>query len=108
MWFKNLFIVQLTDPFIIASEELHEKLLAYLAKPCGTLQPSSYGWTQPLGRDGQLLVHTIGPYMMLAARKETKLLPSSVIREALTSKIIELEQTQSRKISKKERASLKE
>lgn len=108
MWFKNLYIVQLADPFTISSEELHEKLLAQLAKPCGTLQPSSYGWTSPLGHEGQLLVHTIGPYMMLAARKETKLLPNSIIREALTNKIIELEQTQNRKISKKEKASLKE
>lgn len=108
MWFKNLYVVQLADAFELSAEMLEEKLQAYLAKPCGVLQLSSYGWTAPLGRESTLLVHAIGNFYMLAARKETKLLPASIIREALNSKVAEIEQTESRKLGKKEKAMLQE
>lgn len=108
MWFKNLYIVQLTDPFLFSAEDLEEKLQNYCAQPCGALQPFSYGWAPPLGRHGTMLVHTIGPYHLIAARKESKLLPTSVIREALETKISQIEQDENRKISKKEKASMRD
>jgi len=108
MWFKNLYIVQLTDPFLFNAEDLEEKLQNYCAQPCGALQPFSYGWAPPLGRHGTMLVHTIGHYHLIAARKESKLLPTSVIREALETKISQIEQDENRKISKKEKASMRD
>lgn len=108
MWFKNLSIVQLTDPFTLTAEELAEKLLNNCAKPCGVLQEFSYGWTPPLGRNSEMLVHSISHYHLIAVRKESKLLPASIVRDALNEKVAELEQLHGRKIGSKEKIKMRE
>lgn len=108
MWFKNLYIVQLTDPFAFTAEELAEKLLDHCAKPCGVLQEFSYGWTPPLGRNSEMLVHSISHFHLIAVRKESKLLPASIVRDALNEKVAELEQLHGRKVGGKEKAKMRE
>lgn len=108
MWFKNLYIVQITSEFTLTPEELEEKLQAYCAKPCGVLQEFSYGWTPPLGRESSMLVHSIAGYHMIAVRKESKLLPATIVRDAAQEKIAVLEETQGRKASGREKASIRE
>ena len=70
--------------------------------------PFSYGWAKPLGRNGEQLVHTVGNYSMICARKEERILPSAVVNEQLTEMVEELEQGEARSVGRKERQQLKE
>lgn len=103
MWFNNIQLFRLTKPFDLSSEALEEKLSAHAFQPCGSLQPSSFGWVSPLGRDGQMLVHSVNGYTMVCARKEEKIIPASVIKEIVNDKAAAIEAEQGRAVRRKER-----
>ncbi len=108
MWFNNVQIYQFTQAFTLSAEELGEKLQAARFKPCGSLQPASYGWTTPLGKHGEELIHVANGNIMICARKEEKILPASVVREFVNEKVAEIEATQARKLAKKEKEMIKD
>ena len=108
MWFKNLAIYRLTEAFTLTPVELEEKLESLRFKPCSSTEEFSYGWSSPLGRGSDQLIHQANGFMMLCATKEEKVLPSSVINEMTADKIAEKEDQEARKLSKKERTELKE
>lgn len=108
MWFKNLSIFRLTEGFALTPAELEQKLEPMLFRPCGNHQEFSFGWTSPLGKSSGQLVHSANGFMMICGKKEEKVLPAAVVNEMLQEKILELEDQQSRKLSKKERAAIKD
>lgn len=108
MWFKNLAIYRLTDAFTLSPAELEEKLENLRFKPCTSIEEFSYGWSAPLGRSAEQLIHQANGFMMLCATKEEKVLPTSVINEMTAEKIAEKEDQEARKLSKKERTELKD
>lgn len=108
MWFKNIHVFQLLEPFSWRELELQEVLSKDKSRHCGQLEKSTYGWTAPLGAGAESLVHCVGPYMLIAARKEEKLLPSSVIQEEVQERIAQIEAEQGKKISSREKRSLRE
>ena len=108
MWFKNLAIYRLTETFTLSPAELEEKLQSLRFKPCGSTEEFSYGWSAPLGRSSEQLIHQANGFIMLCATKEEKVLPTSVINEMTADKIAEKEDQEARKLSKKERTELKD
>jgi len=108
MWFSNIQLYQFTQPFTLDAQTLSKKLEAFRFKPCGTLQPASYGWFTPLGKHGDDLIHATNGNIMICARKEEKILPASVVREFVEEKIEEIENKQMRKLRKKEKESIKD
>ena len=108
MWFKNLAIYRLTEAFTLTPVELEEKLESLRFKPCSATEEFSYGWSAPLGRSSNQLIHQANGFMMLCATKEEKVLPTSVINEMTAEKIAEKEDQEARKLSKKERTELKD
>ena len=48
-------------------------------------------------------MHVSGEYLLIAARKEERILPSSVVNDAVKEKVEEIETEQMRKVYKKER-----
>ena len=108
MWFKNLSIFRLTEAFTLSLGELEQKLEALAFHPCGPHQEFTFGWTSPLGKSNQQLVHSTNGFMMLCLKKEERLLPASVVNEISQEKILEKEQQQARKLSKKERTEIKD
>ncbi len=108
MWFKNLCILKIKDGFNLSPEELHENLSEHAARTCGVLETSSFGWAPPLGDNHNMLVHAAMGYNMICARKESKLLPSTVIRQYLDERVREIQQTQGRKVGSREKAKLRE
>ncbi|WP_330927420.1 recombination-associated protein RdgC [Candidatus Sororendozoicomonas aggregata] len=108
MWFKHLIFYRFTQPFTLTADELEEKLTAKCFKPCGSQDISTYGWVPPLGRHGDMLTHSAGDFIIITARKEEKILPASVIRDALDEKIETIEQEQNRKVASKEKKLLKD
>ena len=108
MWFKNLSLFRLTEPFTLSSAEVEQKLETMRFRPCGSHDESSFGWTSPLGRGSEQLVHSSNGFMMICGKKEEKVLPSSVINELVQEKILDIETEQARKLSKKERTEIKD
>ncbi|MDD7806095.1 MAG: recombination-associated protein RdgC [Endozoicomonas sp. (ex Botrylloides leachii)] len=108
MWFKNLIFYRFTQPVTFTQSILEEKLKQKRFTPCGSQDLSSYGWVPPLGRHGNMLTHCIDDFIMMTARKEEKILPASVIRNALEEQIEQFEQKQNRKILSKEKKRLKD
>jgi recombination associated protein RdgC len=107
MWFKNLSIFRLTEEFTLTPEELDKKLEQMAFRHCGSHEEFAFGWTSPLGK-GQQLVHSSNGFMMLCGKKEERVLPSAVVNEMVQEKILETEELQHRKLSKKERTVIKE
>lgn len=93
---------------MLTGDELAEKLESLRFRPCGAHEEASYGWTAPLGNAEQSLVHATNGYMMLCAKKQEKVLPTSVINELLTEKAVEAEDQLGRQLSRKERSRLKD
>lgn len=108
MWFRNARVFRFTKPFDISAEALEEKLQADVFKPCGPQEISRQGWAPPLGKHGDQLVHSANGYHLIALRKEEKLLPGPVVKEAVDEKAEALESEQGRKVRRKEKDEIKE
>ncbi|MDO9106342.1 MAG: recombination-associated protein RdgC [Methylovulum sp.] len=108
MWFKNLSIFRLTEAFTLTPEELEQKLEAMSFRPCGAHEESTFGWASPIGKSAPAFVHSCNGFMMLCGKKEERVLPASVVNELVQEKILETEEQQGRKLSKKERTSIKD
>jgi recombination associated protein RdgC len=109
MWFKNLLMYRLTQGLEIDAEALESALATKPARPCASQEMSTFGFTAPLGKgDDAPLVHISGKFMLICAGKQERILPSSVVRDALKEKVEEIEADQMRKVYKKERDQIKD
>lgn len=108
MWFKNLQAYRFTKPCDLNAETLNQQLAQHSFVPCGSQDFTCSGWVPPLGRHGSELVHVIDGYLMICSKRQDKLLPPAVINEALEDKILNIEQTEARKMPRKERQSVKD
>lgn len=108
MWFKNMIMYRLSRPIDLTPEQLEARLAEFVFSPCGSQDLSKYGWAKPMGKIGSALIHVTDGNIMLCARKEDKILPSSVISDALDEKIEMIEQEIGRPVKKKEKDALKE
>lgn len=108
MWFKNLIFYQLTEQFPYSQEQLQAKLQEHLYSPCKSQELSRYGWSAPCKQLDDQLVHQAQGFFMIAARKEEKILPANVIKDALSERVSQIEQADARKVYKKERDQLKD
>ncbi len=108
MWFKNLIFYRFTQPFQTTAEELEERLQQKRFRSCNSQDMSSYGWVAPLGKHSDMLTHAGNGFIMVAARKEEKILPASVIKDVLEEKIELIELEQDRQVFSKEKKTLKD
>ncbi|MBS2781691.1 recombination-associated protein RdgC [Aeromonas salmonicida] len=108
MWFKNLQVYRFTRPIELTTEQLESQLESLTFTPCGSQDMSRFGWTPPLGKFGSTLTHSADSQILICARKEQKMLPSTVIKEQLAEKVEAIEFEQGRALKKKEKEALKE
>lgn len=108
MWFKNIQAYRFTKPCDFTAQTLNDLLTEHGFVPCGSQDLNRSGWVPPLGRHGSELVHAVNGYLMICLKRQQKVLPAAVIREAMEDKILHIEQTEARKLSRKERLSLKD
>ena len=66
-------------------------------KPIGPLEQSSRGFISPFGRDDKQLTHSHGNATWLTIGGEDKLLPASVVNEAVAKKLVQIEALEGRK-----------
>jgi len=108
MWFKNLIVYRLSTPIDLSEDELETRLEEFAYRPCSSQEKSKYGWSKPMGKIGQSLLHVTDGNILLCAKKEDKMLPASVVKEALDEKIEKIENETARPVKKKEKDALKE
>jgi len=108
MWFKNLFFYRFTKPVNFDLDTFEGNLNEFPFKPCSGQEPYRLGWSSPIDQDGAPLVHVCGQYWMLCLKKQERVLPSSVVNEQVAIKASEIEAQQHRKVTRKEKAELKE
>lgn len=109
MWFRNLLVYRLTQNIALDADTLEAALASKLARPCASQELATYGFVAPFGKSADApLVHLSGDFLLIGARKEERILPSSVVRDALKDKVDEIETAQMRKVYKKEREQLKD
>ena len=109
MWFRNLLVYRLTQDLPFVADELQTALAAKPARPCASQELTTYGFVAPFGKgEDAPLVHVSQDFILIAARKEDRILPGSVVRDALKEKVDEIEAEQMRKVYKKERDQIKD
>jgi len=108
MWFKACQIYAFSEPFAYEPEVLAERLEAYEFKPCSAFQPISLGFAPPLQEEGLPLVHAENQCMLFALQFEEKLLPPSVVRDAVGEKLKDITKQGADKPGRRERDRIKE
>ncbi|WP_274644537.1 recombination-associated protein RdgC [Pseudomonas serbica] len=109
MWFKNLLVYRLTTDLELDAEALETALATKPARPCASQELTTYGFVAPFGKgEDAPLVHVSGDFMLISARKQERILPGAVVRDALKEKVDEIEESQQRKVYKKERDQIKD
>ena len=109
LWFKNLLVYRLSREISLSADEMEKQLSAFTFTPCGSQDMAKTGWVSPLGsQGGDALTHSSGGQILICARTEAKILPSSVVKQELNTKIDQIEGEQHRKLKKTEKDSLKD
>lgn len=106
--FKNAKVYRLQAPFDLDQMGLNARLQERRFRPCGPVETATMGWTAPLGPKADLLVHTVGRVHLVAMRRQERLLPGSVVTEALADRVAEIEQGEMREVGRRERRQLRE
>ncbi len=92
MWFKNLTVYRLSEPWSWSAARLEEALGGRPLQPCSALQMRSLGWVSASPADR--LLHTVAGQQLLALGIDQKLLPASVIRQQAEVRAREQAQSQ--------------
>lgn len=108
LWFKNMMVYRLNRDISLSADDMEKQLAAFTFSPCGSQDMAKTGWVSPLGNRSDALTHVNNGQILICARKEEKILPSPVVKQALEAKIDKLEAEQSRKLKKTEKDALKE
>lgn len=108
MLFKNLRLYRVASLAEINPEFWHERLTQRLFRPCGSLEMEYLGWVPPLGRGAEQLAHPVPSGVVVCARKESRLLPGSVVNSVLAERVAAIEDEEGRKVGRAERKELKD
>ncbi len=108
MWFKNLTLFRLVEPFSLTAETLAARLEQRAFQPCPSHQPSTAGWVPPLGRKALELVHAVTGRLLLCLRTEEKVLPASVLNQVVAERIALIEDQRQRPVRRREKQELRD
>ncbi len=108
MFFRNITLFRYPAENASKLKKLEQKLGEHELRPCGPLELSTRGWVSPFGRGEEVLSHGVGPYVLLTLGGEDKLLPGSVVNQALVVKLEKLEKQRGKPVGGRERRKLKD
>lgn len=108
LWFKNAVWYRFTPDTDFDAEKLEQALLAKPFTPCNRHEQKRTGWTSPTSGLTESPVFASNGYLLICLQQEERILPGSVVRDALNEKVEQIEQEEERKVYRKERATLKD
>lgn len=106
MWFKNIRLCRLPTPWNMDLAKFEELLARGPFVKCPSNQPQSRGWVSPR-RDGAL-VFALGRQWLIALTVEQRLLPSSVVNDAVKERAEAMEAQQGYAPGRKQLKELRE
>jgi recombination associated protein RdgC len=106
MWFKNLQLYRLPQGWAAEAESFEQQLARLPLQDCGATDPRSLGWVAP--RDGGSLLHSVNQQWLIALGVEDKLLPASIVKRLASERAREIEETDGRRIGRRELRELQE
>ena len=106
IFFKNAIVYECSNTEVLnnISNELLQKIIF---KPCGSIDTVKGGFISPVDNPDELMLNVQGQ-ILLKYKTEQKILPDPVIKQAHIEKINKQEEALSRKLSKAEKATLKD
>lgn len=107
MWFKNSFIYQIRDPEFLARLATLSAETTHGFHDCLPTQPVSLGLVPPHPGLSELQLQT-RDFVAWKLQRQERLLPASVVNEAVQERAESLQQEENRRVGRKERQDLKE
>lgn len=107
LWFRNLIWYQFSPSANLDEVLLSEALNATPFTPTRGAEAKSSGFGAPASALDDLVFTSQG-FHLIALHSEEKILPSSVVKEAVADKVAEIEAAESRKVFRREQQQLKE
>jgi len=108
MFFKSANVYRLHDAPEHTAETLNDMLKGDAAKPLGNADAKRHGWTPPASRNAELFMHEVQGHRLFSMLKQERLLPGSVIKDAVEEQVEALEEEEGRFLTRKEKTAIKE
>lgn len=108
MWFKNILVYEMLEDLKYDTDTLNDELLKRAIRATHKTEKETFGWVSPFGEDSTVFAHSVNNCILLKACREERLLPASVIQETLNKQIKEIENSEARKVFKREKSRLKD
>jgi DNA recombination-dependent growth factor C len=108
MFFRNLTLFRFSRETALDLERLDEVLPEHALRPVGPMELSARGFVPPLGGEGDMLTHAVNRNTMVTMGSEDKLLPSSVIADAVAVRVKKIAEDEGRKVGGRERKKIKD
>jgi len=108
MFFRNLTLFRFSPAVAADLAELDAGLAEHRLRDIGPIEQHVKGFVSPLGRNEEALTHGCGPFTLLMAGSQDKVLPAAVVNDEVFSKIHKIGEQEGRKVSGRERKRIKD
>lgn len=109
MLFKNAIPYTLPEDFNLDPDQLETALASRRSRQCSAQELSTIGFTPAFGKGPDALVaHRVQDLILVCTETHSRLLPASVINQQVGIKVQEIEETENRKVYRKEKNAIKD
>ena len=112
MYFKNLQLYRLPEPWNASRKQTEEALFTKRFSPCGNHEMESSGFVYPVSNARYVseedFIHHVGFQWLICLQTERRILPSSVINEEADKRALAIEHEQGFKPGRKQMKELRE
>lgn len=108
MWFKQIQLFHLSTNFKIQASDINNRLEPFAFQPCLPSMPSSMGWISPIDEEDAPLTRGMNGCYMITLQIEDKILPATVVSQALKEKVKQIELNEARRVRQKEKMTYKD
>jgi recombination associated protein RdgC len=106
--FKNIILYRIAKEWKGELKDVETGLQTMQFQPCGASQEESSGWAPPRGEANGALAESVAGQWILRLQVETKILPTSVVKQAAQERAERIEAGSGRKLSGKAIRDLRE